>query len=121
MFRKQTKDDPVGGVAGKAARNSEDGDKNFVYDAKRLIGKKFSEIKGDNAKGLSDIWHFDVEADEETGEPVYKSEFGPKKPKDAVLAVIRELRRAALARLGKTYSDDDTFKLKCVATVPAYF
>jgi len=86
---------------------------NTVFDAKRLIGRKF----GDSAV-QSDMkhWSFDV-VDEDTKPKVRVEYKGEKKtffPEEISSMVLLRMKETAEAYLGKTVSD-------AVVTVPAYF
>jgi len=86
---------------------------NTVFDAKRLIGRKF-----DDSTVQSDIkhWPFDVVADE--GKPKIQVEYkGDKKtffPEEISSMVLNKMKETAEAYLGKSISH-------AVITVPAYF
>lgn len=86
---------------------------NTVFDAKRLIGRKFSD-----SAVQSDMkhWSFDV-VDEDTKPKVrveYKGETKTFFPEEISSMVLLRMKETAEAYLGKTVSD-------AVVTVPAYF
>merc|ERR1712136_666709 len=86
---------------------------NTVFDAKRLIGRKFSD-----SAVQSDMkhWSFDV-IDEDTKPKVRVEYKGEKKtffPEEISSMVLLRMKETAEAYLGKTVSD-------AVVTVPAYF
>lgn len=86
---------------------------NTIFDAKRLIGRKF-----DDASVQSDMkhWPFDVISD--GGKPKLQVEYkGEKKsffPEEVSSMVLTKMKETAEAYLGKTVTD-------AVVTVPAYF
>merc|ERR1712033_99733 len=86
---------------------------NTVFDAKRLIGRKFSD-----SAVQSDMkhWSFDVISD--GGKPKIKVEYkGEKKtffPEEISSMVLTKMKETSEAYLGKTVTD-------AVVTVPAYF
>jgi len=86
---------------------------NTIFDAKRLIGRKFED-----ASVQSDMkhWPFDVISD--GGKPKLQVEYkGEKKsffPEEVSSMVLTKMKETAEAYLGKTVTD-------AVVTVPAYF
>jgi heat shock protein 1/8 len=86
---------------------------NTVFDAKRLIGRRF-----DDAAVQSDMkhWPFDVKSD--AGKPKIEVEYkGEKKtffPEEVSSMILTKMRETAEAYLGKTVQN-------AVVTVPAYF
>jgi len=86
---------------------------NTIFDAKRLIGRKFedSAVQGDMKH-----WPFDVISD--GGKPKLQVEYkGEKKsffPEEISSMVLTKMKETAEAYLGKTVTD-------AVVTVPAYF
>ena len=89
--------------------------KNTVFDAKRLIGRAFTdkEVQSDIK-----LWPFTVEAEAGTGKPIIVVEFkGEQKkfqPEEISSMVLVKMKETAEAYLGKTIQ-------KAVVTVPAYF
>ena len=87
---------------------------NTVYDAKRLLGKKFSD---DVVKNDCKFFSFDVvsgTADKPTIEVNYKGERKQFQPEEISSMVLTKMKETAEAYLGKTVTD-------AVVTVPAYF
>jgi heat shock protein 1/8 len=87
-----------------------------VFDAKRLIGRKFSD---QTVKADMEHWPFRVKADAGGGDkPViqvqYKGEDKTYHPEEISSMVLMKMKETAEAYLGKTVS-------KAVITVPAYF
>ena len=86
---------------------------NTVFDAKRLIGKKFN----DNTV-QSDMKHFTYNVINKDSKPYIEVEFkGEKKvfsPEEISAMILTKMKETAEAYLGETISD-------CVVTVPAYF
>jgi heat shock protein 1/8 len=87
--------------------------KNTVFDAKRLIGRKFTD-----AEVQSDMKHFPFTVVERGGKPLIEVEFkGENKqftPEEISSMVLTKMRETAESYLGATVSD-------AVVTVPAYF
>lgn len=87
--------------------------KNTVFDAKRLIGRKF-----DDPKIQDDIKHWPFTVLSENGKPKIVAEFkGERKrfaPEEISSMVLTKMRETAEAYLGETVTD-------AVITVPAYF
>jgi L1 cell adhesion molecule like protein len=86
---------------------------NTVFDAKRLIGRKFTD-----SATQSDIKHFPFEVINEGGKPKIQVEFkGEKKqffPEEISSMVLTKMKEIGEAYLGKEVKD-------AVVTVPAYF
>lgn len=87
--------------------------KNTIFDAKRLIGRKF-----DDAKIQEDMKHWPFTVLSENGKPKIVAEFkGERKrfsPEEISSMVLTKMRETAEAYLGETVTD-------AVITVPAYF
>ena len=86
---------------------------NTVFDAKRLIGRRFDE-----ASVQSDRKHWSFQVIEEGGKPKIQVEYKAEKktfyPEEISSMVLTKMKETAEAYLGKTISD-------AVVTVPAYF
>ncbi|EOO03595.1 putative hsp70-like protein [Phaeoacremonium minimum UCRPA7] len=86
---------------------------NTVFDAKRLIGRKFSD-----SEVQADMKHFPFKVIERGGKPVIEVEFkGENKqftPEEISSMVLTKMRETAEAYLGGTVNN-------AVVTVPAYF
>ncbi|KAG2147098.1 heat shock cognate 70 [Suillus cothurnatus] len=86
---------------------------NTVFDAKRLIGRKF-----DDAEVQSDIKHFPFTVFNKGGKPYirveYKGEQKEFSPEEISSMVLLKMKETAESYLGYTVSD-------AVVTVPAYF
>lgn len=86
---------------------------NTVFDAKRLIGRKFSD-----AEVQADMKHFPFKVIDKGGKPNIEVEFkGEKKvftPEEISSMVLTKMRETAEAYLGTTVNN-------AVVTVPAYF
>ncbi|XP_055908073.1 heat shock 70 kDa protein cognate 4 [Eupeodes corollae] len=86
---------------------------NTIFDAKRLIGRKF-----DDTTVQSDMKHWPFEVVNSDGKPKLQVEFkGEKKsffPEEVSSMVLTKMRETAEAYMGKTVKD-------AVITVPAYF
>jgi len=86
---------------------------NTIFDAKRLIGRKFED-----ATVQADMKHWPFEVITEGGKPKLQVEYkGEKKaffPEEVSSMVLTKMRETAEAYLGKTVTD-------AVVTVPAYF
>jgi heat shock 70kDa protein 1/2/6/8 len=100
---------------GDAAKNQAAANpKNTVYDAKRLIGRKFSDkTVQDDIK----LWSFDVSADA-NDKPIIEVDYQGERKKfhaeEISAMVISNMKETAEAYLGKPVK-------KVVITVPAYF
>merc|ERR1712033_12089 len=86
---------------------------NTVFDAKRLIGRKFSD-----SAVQSDMKHWSFDVIDEDSKPEVRVEYkGEKKsftPEEISSMVLLRMKETAEAYLGKTVTD-------AVVTVPAYF
>jgi L1 cell adhesion molecule like protein len=86
---------------------------NTVFDAKRLIGRKF-----DDSAVQSDMKHWPFQVISDGGKPKirveYKGETKTFSPEEISSMVLLKMKETAEAYLGKTVSD-------AVVTVPAYF
>jgi len=86
---------------------------NTVFDAKRLIGRKFND-----AEVQADMKHFPFKIIEKSGKPVIQVEFkGEDKqftPEEISSMVLTKMRETAESYLGGTVNN-------AVVTVPAYF
>jgi len=86
---------------------------NTIFDAKRLIGRKFDE-----SAVQSDMKHWPFEVINEGGKPklqvVFKAEKKKFFPEEVSSMVLAKMKETAEAYLGKTVTD-------AVITVPAYF
>lgn len=86
---------------------------NTVFDAKRLIGRKFSD-----AEVQADMKHFPFKIVDKGGKPVIEVEFKAEKkqftPEEISSMVLTKMRETAEAYLGGTVNN-------AVITVPAYF
>jgi len=86
---------------------------NTVFDAKRLIGRKFAD-----AEVQADMKHFPFKIIDRAGKPVIEVEFkGEKKtftPEEISSMVLTKMREIAESYLGGTVNN-------AVVTVPAYF
>merc|ERR1712025_128073 len=86
---------------------------NTVFDAKRLIGRKFAD-----AEVQADMKHFPFKVIDKSGKPVVEVEFkGETKnftPEEISSMILTKMRETAEAYLGGTVNN-------AVVTVPAYF
>ncbi|XP_011179476.1 heat shock 70 kDa protein cognate 1 [Zeugodacus cucurbitae] len=86
---------------------------NTIFDAKRLIGRKFDDITVQ-----SDMKHWPFEVFNDNGKPKMRIEYkGEKKsffPEEISSMVLTKMKETAEAYLGKSVTD-------AVVTVPAYF
>ena len=102
-------------LIGEAAKNCIKNYKNTVYDAKRMIGRKYNdpEIQRDMK-----IWPFEVVPDPNSDRPMVKVEYlGETKtflPEEISSMILQRLVSEANDYLGKTVKD-------AIITVPAYF
>uniref|UniRef100_A0A6C0EN41 Uncharacterized protein n=1 Tax=viral metagenome TaxID=1070528 RepID=A0A6C0EN41_9ZZZZ len=101
-------------LVGEAAKSSATTNPfNTVYDAKRLIGQKFSDP--DTQKDIHNYTYNVVEKDDKPLIKVeYKNEFKTFAPEEISAMVLGKLKDAAEAFLGEPVAD-------AVITVPAYF
>lgn len=102
-------------LVGDAAKNqSTMNPKNTVYDAKRLIGRKFND---ENVVEDTKLWSFKVEGDN-NDKPIikvqYKKEEAQFQPEQISALVIQRLKETTEAYTGRPLT-------KVVITVPAYF
>jgi len=102
-------------LIGQAAKNQcSRNPKNTIFDAKRLIGRKFSDpiVKADMK-----LWPFDVKSGS-GGRPVIEVEFKGEKrqffPEEVSSMVLSKMKETAEAYIGESVKD-------AVVTVPAYF
>ena len=102
-------------LVGDSARNQAAANPtNTVYDAKRLVGRKFTD---DTVKKDVKLWPFTVETDANSKPLIVVDHAGERKkfhPEEISAAVLAQLKADAEAFLGKTVR-------KAVVTVPAYF
>ena len=102
-------------LIGEAAKNQAAGNpKNTVYEAKRLIGRRY-----DDAAVQRDIKHFSYNVVRGAGdkpeiEVDYKSETKRYRPEEIGAAVLQKMKATAESYLGQPVKD-------AVITVPAYF
>lgn len=102
-------------LVGEAAKNqSTQNPKNTIYDAKRLIGRRFDDpiVQKDNK-----LWSFDVVSDGNNKPKIkadYKGETVTFHPEEISAMVLGEMKSIAEAYLGYEVED-------AVITVPAYF
>ncbi|KAM0564563.1 hypothetical protein ACHAPJ_000777 [Fusarium lateritium] len=86
---------------------------NTVFDAKRLIGRKFAD-----AEVQADMKHFPFKIIDKAGKPVIEVEFkGEQKtftPEEISAMILTKMRETAESYLGETVNN-------AVVTVPAYF
>jgi L1 cell adhesion molecule like protein len=102
-------------LIGDAAKNQGSSNpKNTVFDAKRLIGRKFSDA---TVQKDIKLWPFTVEADK-NDKPVIKVEYNEEQktftPEEISAMVLVKMKDIAETYLGQTVSS-------AVITVPAYF
>ena len=102
-------------LVGDAAKNQANmNPKGTVHDAKRLLGRKYSDPLVQKDKKL---WTFDVEKDEQDKPKVaveYKGERKTFYPEEISSMVLSKMRDVAAGFVGKDVKD-------VVVTVPAYF
>lgn len=101
-------------LIGDAAKNQAAmNPRNTVFDAKRLIGRRF-----DDPDVKKDISHWPFEVVEKDGSPLIKVQYlGEDKtfsPQEISSMVLTKMKEISEAKLGKTVK-------KAVVTVPAYF
>ena len=102
-------------LIGQSAKNQcGSNPENTIFDAKRLIGRKFSESGTQN-----DIKHFPftVKADSQDRpiiEALYKNELTEFKPEEISAMILTKMKKIAEDYLGETVKS-------AVITVPAYF
>ena len=86
---------------------------NTVFDAKRLIGRRF-----DDPSVAKDAVHWPFKVVDKNGAPVIQVEYlGEEKtfsPQEISAMVLNKMKEIAESKLGKTVE-------KAVITVPAYF
>ena len=101
-------------LIGEASKNSASGNpKNTVYDAKRMIGRKFNDqVVQDELK------HMSYTVVNKNDKPVIEVEFKNERkqftPEEISSMILHKMREVAEAFLGETVKD-------AVITVPAYF
>lgn len=102
-------------LIGQAAKNQcSRNPKNTIFDAKRLIGRKFNDpiVKADMK-----LWPFEVKSGS-GGRPVIEVEFKGEKrqffPEEVSSMVLSKMKETAEAYIGENVKD-------AVVTVPAYF
>ncbi len=103
-------------LIGEAAKNQITKNyKNTIYDAKRLIGRRFTD---NSVQKDMQIWPFIVEKDERTNRPIIKVEYkGQQKSffaEEISAMILLKMKTIAEHYLGKKIKD-------AVITVPAYF
>lgn len=101
-------------IIGDAAKNQVAmNPKNTIFDAKRLIGRKFEE-----PSVQSDMKHWPFKVTNKQGKPMiqveYKNEIKSFSPEEISSMVLTKMRETAEAFLGEKVT-------KAVITVPAYF
>jgi L1 cell adhesion molecule like protein len=101
-------------IIGDAAKNQVAmNPKNTIFDAKRLIGRKFEE-----PSVQSDMKHWPFKVTNKQGKPMiqveYKNELKSFSPEEISSMVLTKMRETAEAFLGEKVT-------KAVITVPAYF
>ena len=101
-------------LVGDSAKNdSSKNPLNTIFDAKRMIGRKFSD-----SELQSDLSHFPFKVVDQNGKPGIKVDFlGKEKvytPEEISAMVLDKMKTIAEAHLGKKVD-------KAVVTVPAYF
>eukprot|EP00357_Protocruzia_adherens_P027059 CAMPEP_0115021342 /NCGR_PEP_ID=MMETSP0216-20121206/30827_1 /TAXON_ID=223996 /ORGANISM="Protocruzia adherens, Strain Boccale" /LENGTH=636 /DNA_ID=CAMNT_0002393675 /DNA_START=103 /DNA_END=2009 /DNA_ORIENTATION=- len=88
--------------------------RNTIYDAKRLIGRKFND---DSVKKDMTHWPFKIDQDA-SGRPVFEANFKNEtkkfRPEEISSMVLGHMKKTAEDYLGKSVKD-------AVITVPAYF
>ena len=100
-------------IGESAKSNVSSNPSNTIFDAKRLIGKKFND-----AHVQSDMRHFTYDVIEKDTKPYirveYKGETKVFAPEEISAMVLTKMKETAEAFLGETVTD-------AVVTVPAYF
>lgn len=94
-------------VVGERARTQP----TWIYDAKRMIGKEFSE---EDVQSHKNKWDFNVIAGERNRCQIDVPNRGPQSIEQISGIVLQAMKKAAEERLNKPVS-------KAVVTVPAYF
>jgi len=103
-------------LVGEAAKNqSAMNPTNTVYDAKRLIGRNFSDkVVQDDIK----VWPFKVVSDGESGKPVFEVQYREEtkhfKPEEISAMILVHMKEIAETYIGEKVPS-------AVVTVPAYF
>ena len=103
-------------LVGQAAKNQITRNyKNTIYDAKRLIGRRFNEEEVQKDKKL---WPFKVEKDSNSDRPIivveYLNETKTFYPEEISAMVLEKMKKYAEDYLGKKVND-------AIVTCPAYF
>lgn len=102
-------------LVGDAAKNqAATNPKNTVYDAKRLIGRKFDD---ETVQKDAKLWPFDVkrgDGNKPVIEVTYKEEQSTFHPEEIAAMILVKMKETAEAYLGHPVT-------KAVVTVPAYF
>ena len=103
-------------LVGQAAKNQITRNyKNTIYDAKRLIGRRFNEEEVQKDKKL---WPFKVEKDSNSDRPIivveYLNETKTFYPEEISAMVLEKMKKYAEDYLGKPVND-------AIVTCPAYF
>lgn len=102
-------------LIGEAAKNQATlNPHNTVFDAKRLIGRRFSESTVQDDKKL---WPFEIvriDGDKPAIKVTHKGEERTLRPEEISSMVLTKMKETAEAYLGKSVN-------KAVITVPAYF
>ena len=103
-------------LIGQAAKNQITKNyKNTIYDAKRLIGRRFTDI---TVQDDINIWPFEVSKDDRTDRPVIIVEYKGQNKKfyaeEISAMILQKMKQISEEYLGKKIED-------AVITVPAYF
>lgn len=102
-------------LVGDAAKNQATmNPKNTIYDAKRMIGRRFNEP---TVQSDMQLWSYDVVADKDNRPQIkvnYKDEDHHFYPEEVSAMVLGKMKEIAEAYLGHPVTD-------AVITVPAYF
>lgn len=88
--------------------------KNTVFDAKRLIGRKYNDPTVQAGKNN---WPFEVTGDEEGGSQIlvkYKNKTQTYSPEDIASIILRKIKEINEVHIGKTINE-------AVISVPTYF